>query len=689
MEGIGFKNMKVFKEEQWFDFKNITLLTGTNNSGKSSIINAMQMLQENIKATNIDELIKTEFKISSNQNKYGSIATFVNNEATSENNNFVFVRQIKNVEYKVQIDINSGLESYGRVKQITAIDIKTKTEIFNLIVNKPYPDYECTFNINYKYFIDRFNKKCENTERLRHWIVELDKLTKEVYKKKKNITDLKKLVDITSKEFSVYINLFETPLPDGKKAFHYLISNEYDEISINNQKIEEIGVLFNERSEFISEEEYSKLYETSYKKGIFDFSQLWEKNPEIETEFENIICSYYKKNFIQSHKMLCDDLITLISNSNWDMEFENDDWEPELLSEYLTRKFIDSFPDFGLIGLMIKFNNDDESNISTSYVADDYVKAKQTFIEKSESMLNLSKTNFFEKVYLALQELFIGNEYEISINHRQLIAEPVFCEIFDDITQTILKLNLGLCNVYVSSNRFTTKRSYNFNDNTDFTNLLKQVEEPCDWQVNHCKEFISKWIKEFGIADELLLKPDLETGNFKASLRIGNKETQLADFGLGTNQLLPIIFSLGIHKYLPKSEVFGDVMIPRTVVIEEPETNLHPALQSKLADMFVDANVKFGVQIIAETHSEYLIRRMQYLVAKNELQNKNEDTISIANDKVNIHYINAKLDEEGRKAYEINFTKNGQLTESFGKGFLDETTALQFDLYRLNNAQSN
>jgi hypothetical protein len=80
---------------------------------------------------------------------------------------------------------------------------------------------------------------------------------------------------------------------------------------------------------------------------------------------------------------------------------------------------------------------------------------------------------------------------------------------------------------------------------------------------------------------------------------------------------------------------------------------------------------------------------MQYLVAKNDLQNKNEDTIAIANDKVNIHYINVDIDEEGRKAYEIKFNKNGQLSESFGKGFLDETTTLQFELYKLNNAQSN
>lgn len=81
MEGIGFQNMKVFKENHWFDFKNITLLTGTNNSGKSSIINAMQMLQENIKANNIDELIKTEFRLTANKIKYGSIESFINNQS--------------------------------------------------------------------------------------------------------------------------------------------------------------------------------------------------------------------------------------------------------------------------------------------------------------------------------------------------------------------------------------------------------------------------------------------------------------------------------------------------------------------------------------------------------------------------------------------------------------------------------
>ena len=127
MKGIGFKNMKVFKENQWFDFKDITLLTGTNNSGKSSIINAMQMLQENIKAKNIDELLRTDFKLKANQTKYGSIANFVNNESTKpEDNYFVYVRQIDNIEYRIKIDINSGLESYGSIHVISALDAKTK-----------------------------------------------------------------------------------------------------------------------------------------------------------------------------------------------------------------------------------------------------------------------------------------------------------------------------------------------------------------------------------------------------------------------------------------------------------------------------------------------------------------------------------------------------------------------------------
>lgn len=707
MEGIGFKNMKVFKENQWFDFKDITLLTGTNNSGKSSVINAMQMLQENLKAKNIDDLFRTEFKLKANQSKYGSIANFVNNESTKpEDNYFVYVRQIDNIEYRIKIDINSGLENYGSIKVIRAIDVLSKDTIFSIVVDNPYPDYQCSVNINYKYFIDKFNTKCKNTEKLRKRISELDKLKEGVNNGLNSVEEFKKFADEVSKEVSVYIHSDKKSRisVDTKKrneSFEYFIKEKKDEyIEDNAQTIDEIGVFFtdseiNERGFrrspcFINEVDYTKSFKNSYKNGIFDFSLLWENNTEIEKEFSNLICSFYKKDFKESYKMLCDDYTTLLSNSFWKIKdrFSNED--SLLVSTKLTEKFIKSLCDFGLIGSMLKFKKKSEIGI-LSYVSDEMVEANHNYNENAEAIINLRKTNFFEEIHDELSRLFL--EYfqtnENTINHKKIISEAVFKNTYTDIFKKIVNFNVCIENTtYVSSNRFTSKRAYSFNDNSDFTNILKQVESSPEQQKEISKKFINKWIKEFGIGDELVLKSDVETGNFKASLRMGNLETPLADFGLGTNQLLPIIFSLSIHRYGYINSVYDEELYPRTVVIEEPEANLHPAMQSKLADMFVEATNKFKVQIIAETHSEYLIRKMQYLVAK-EYLHSSKDENSISNDRVNIYYINSEKDEEGRKAYEINITKNGQLTESFGKGFFDETTNLQFELYKLNNAQSN
>ncbi len=42
---LGLENFRVFKDKTHFEFAPITILTGTNSSGKSSLISAMEMLQ--------------------------------------------------------------------------------------------------------------------------------------------------------------------------------------------------------------------------------------------------------------------------------------------------------------------------------------------------------------------------------------------------------------------------------------------------------------------------------------------------------------------------------------------------------------------------------------------------------------------------------------------------------------------
>jgi predicted ATPase len=109
-------------------------------------------------------------------------------------------------------------------------------------------------------------------------------------------------------------------------------------------------------------------------------------------------------------------------------------------------------------------------------------------------------------------------------------------------------------------------------------------------------------------------------------------------------------------------------------MIEEPESHLHPKLQSLLADFFADAYKTFGIHFIIETHSEYLIRKLQYLIAKKEI--KKED--------VAIYYFDQDPTKEDyiRK---MEIDDNGFMKGDFGEGFFDEASRLISDLWNIQS----
>jgi predicted ATPase len=85
------------------------------------------------------------------------------------------------------------------------------------------------------------------------------------------------------------------------------------------------------------------------------------------------------------------------------------------------------------------------------------------------------------------------------------------------------------------------------------------------------------------------------------------KEYQnLADVGQANSQVIPVLVG-GLR-----------LSAGSTYLVEEPEIHLHPRAQADLGDFFVDLYER-GVAAIVETHSEYLVLRLQQHVAAGRL----------------------------------------------------------------------
>jgi len=175
--------------------------------------------------------------------------------------------------------------------------------------------------------------------------------------------------------------------------------------------------------------------------------------------------------------------------------------------------------------------------------------------------------------------------------------------------------------------------------------------------------FFNKWIDMFGIGKKLKCEQDSGVGIKIIVLKKDNQEENIVDKGYGVTQFLPILMNVVYCANIRKT----------TFVIEEPETNLHPKFQSLLADMFVDAHKTLGMSFIIETHSEYLVRKLQYLTAKGE----------ITTDHTAINYIvDPEMCDYGEEQVRIiRILPNGRLSQPFGSGFYDEADNLALLLF--------
>lgn len=124
------------------------------------------------------------------------------------------------------------------------------------------------------------------------------------------------------------------------------------------------------------------------------------------------------------------------------------------------------------------------------------------------------------------------------------------------------------------------------------------------------EERVALWLKELGLIASFEVRPITPGGNlFQVWVRRHAKaaEVLITDVGFGVSQILPVI---ALCYYAPEGS---------TVLLEQPEIHLHPSVQAGLADVFVDVVKRRRIQIILESHSEHLLRRLQRRMAEERL----------------------------------------------------------------------
>lgn len=216
--------------------------------------------------------------------------------------------------------------------------------------------------------------------------------------------------------------------------------------------------------------------------------------------------------------------------------------------------------------------------------------------------------------------------------------------------------------------------------------------------------WINNRLVELGIGKELVLNDSEGEGEIVKVYVVDNNDNKIpiSDLGRGSEKLVLLLIKIildvnnsefnahyttwddalsryGYGKFdenyrFPDAEIRSKALLPerRTVVIEEPEQNLHPAMQSKLADLFLKIK-SLGYNVIVETHSEYLVRRTQVIVASKNYADVEELKLKCP---FTTFYIS-----QDALPYSLEYRPDGLFEKDFGKGFYDVSSDLTMSLF--------
>ena len=181
-------------------------------------------------------------------------------------------------------------------------------------------------------------------------------------------------------------------------------------------------------------------------------------------------------------------------------------------------------------------------------------------------------------------------------------------------------------------------------------------------QDNALMSRVSNRLREMELVEDFAVKPiDPNKRLYEVTATIGNVPSSLIDVGFGISQVLPVIAMLFTA---PKESI---------VLLEQPELHLHPKAQSALADLLLYVAETRKLQLIVESHSEHIVRRLQRRIAEGEPNFAKPE---------NIKMYFCQTGQEGSTIQEVEIDRFGQIA-NWPEDFLGDISG---DIHSMSKA---
>jgi hypothetical protein len=135
------------------------------------------------------------------------------------------------------------------------------------------------------------------------------------------------------------------------------------------------------------------------------------------------------------------------------------------------------------------------------------------------------------------------------------------------------------------------------------------------------------------------------------------QKVELNDVGSGIPFVLPVLYATCAQGF---------------VAVQQPELHLHPALQSSLADVFIEELHREGRgQFLIETHSEHILLRLLRRIRDTEKGKCLSPDLNLTNDDIAIYYFDPQVDGGTFVSRQL-VTPLGDFYNDWPRGFFSE-----------------